>query len=110
MIDSTSFLRLTSMRSISFSAADRPARCSIRSRFISRVNSSQNSSNKSCRSSLSCSAEHASFNLVAPDGQVVVAPPLARAKASEAVIGFADVTSHEETTREWLRGGERTVV
>ena len=32
------------MRSISRSAADSPARCSIRSRFISRANSSRNSS------------------------------------------------------------------
>ena len=44
------------MRSISRSADDRLARCSIRSRFISRVNSSQNSSKRSWCSSFSCSA------------------------------------------------------
>ena len=36
-----------SMRSISRSAAEKLARCCIRSRFISRVNSSQNSSKSS---------------------------------------------------------------
>jgi hypothetical protein len=63
------------------------ARCSIRSRFISRVNSWQNSSKRPCPSRLLLQrAEHARFDLVAPDGQVVVAPPLVPcAKASEPV-------------------------
>lgn len=39
MTISISLLRLISMRSISRSAAERLARCSIQSRFISRVNS-----------------------------------------------------------------------
>lgn len=47
MMDSTSFLRRASIRSISRSSAVKSARCSMRSRFISRVNSSQNSSNNS---------------------------------------------------------------
>ena len=49
MIDSTIFLRLRFDAPSSRFADVRPARCSIRSRFISFANSRQNSSKKSWR-------------------------------------------------------------
>src|SRR5580700_1973831 len=56
MTNSTSFLRRASKRTSSRLAAVRPARCSIRRRFISFANSRQNSSKNSWRISLSLRA------------------------------------------------------
>ena len=68
-------------------------RCSIRSRFISRVNSSQNLSKSPWFNSLSWSAFRTlAFNLVAPDGEAVAARALlASAEARQPVA-----TGHDE--------------
>ena len=75
-------------RSISRFADERLARRSIRSRFISRVNSSQNLLEKILLEQLLLKrTKHTRFHLVAPDGEVVVAPSLiASTEASEPVL------------------------
>ena len=102
-----SFLIRVLMRSVSRFAEDRLTRRSIRSRFISRVNSAQNSANSSRLRSFSCNVFSTRVDFVAANGQMVVAASLiAGSEAPEAMLARHDEPrSADDALRQARRTG-----